>query len=96
MINNASKRILRKYLTSCRLADAHLLHNGYVTNNQKTVYDNFKSLHDEMRSKKTKEFEELTNLRRKIFELNIKLAKKREELGRGSLTVTAKKRTENN
>ena len=29
MINNASKRILRKYLTSCRLADAHLLHNGH-------------------------------------------------------------------
>ena len=28
MINNASKRILKKYLTSCRLADAHLLQNG--------------------------------------------------------------------
>ena len=90
-----SKRILRKYLTSCRLADAHLLHNGYVTNNQKVVYDSFKSLHDELRSKKAKELEELTNFRQNILVLKIKLAKKREEQGRENLTNTAKKRTEN-
>ena len=48
------QRILRKYLTSCRLAAAHLLHNGYVTNNQKAVYDSLKSLNDELREKKQK------------------------------------------
>ena len=44
-----------------------------------------------MRSEKKKEFEEITNLRRNVSELKVNLAEKREEGGRGNLTITAKK-----
>ena len=58
MINNASKRILKKYLLGCRLADAHFLCNKYACNNQEVLNNNFKKLRNEMRSEGANEFEE--------------------------------------
>ena len=72
MINNASKRILKKYLSGCRLADARFLCNGYATNNQEVLKNNCKKLRNELRSERANEFEEIENLRQMIFELKIK------------------------
>ena len=47
-----------------------------------------------MRSEKAEELEEIKNLKRKIFELKIEFAKKREEQEKGNLTINAKKRRE--
>ena len=59
MINNASKRILKKYLLGCRLADELFLCNEYATNNQEVFNNNFKKLTNEMRSERANEFEEI-------------------------------------
>ena len=55
MINNASKRILRKYVESSKLADAHLLGHGYVIETQKQAYDNFEKIRAELDSTKREE-----------------------------------------
>ena len=76
MINNASKRILRKYIESSKLADAHLLGHGYVTETQKQAYKNLDDKRVELESKKAEELEKIKQLTKTVTDLQIKLAEK--------------------
>ena len=94
MISNASKRILRKYIESSKLADAHLLGHGYLIETQKQAYENFEKIRAELESAKSEELEKIKHLTKAVTECQIKLAAKREQVtqvgGRATKAVKQK------
>ena len=88
IINNASKRILRKYVKSSKLADAHLLGQGYLIETQKQAYENFEKMIAELESTKSEELEKIKHLTKAVTESQIKLAAKREQVAQVGARAT--------
>ena len=88
MISNASKRILRKYVESSKLADAHLLSHGYLIETQKQAYENFEKIRAELESTKSEDLEKIKDLTKAVTEFQIKLASKREKVAQFGASAT--------